>query len=160
MRVVPVGDDWLLAGSLLSVPAEAGDVLLKAAAADARTHAEGECRNPAHRERARERQRRERELFVEHFGSDYVVVPGAELPDRLDGLRSRLGLDEPDWPTDLLAAERVGVAHGPAGLAFHQHAGAPPVGEPDGDRLWISVVPDRLRPYLEPDTGWALRARA
>jgi hypothetical protein len=89
------------------------------------THDEDECRNEAHRDEAREVQRREREVFLEHFGSDFLVLPGAELPDALAGFWTALGrpwtVDREQWPEDLLDRPRVALAYDAVdGLTFYE----------------------------------------
>jgi hypothetical protein len=113
MRLVPAGEDWLLVGSVLTVPDDA--VLLQSAAAEAILHDEVDCPNDAHREQARELQRHEREVFVEHFGADFLVVPGPELPSRLASFWTALGrqwdAELEDWPGEVLETPRVGLGY-------------------------------------------------
>ncbi len=84
-RVVPLGTEWLLSGATASFPADEHDRVLSVAAQMAVGHPELVFRNPARLARGWELQAEDRAAFVEHFGSDTVVIDSAELRPRLDG---------------------------------------------------------------------------
>jgi hypothetical protein len=82
-RVVPVGDEWLISGQPLSLPAEQRDVILKIAADAATRHPELVFRNAERLARSWERQAADRAAFIDHFGVDIVILD-------VDGAAGRL----------------------------------------------------------------------
>jgi hypothetical protein len=82
-RVVPVGDDWLISGQPLSLPAEQRDVILKIAADAATRHPELVFRNAERLARSWEMQAAERAAFVDHFGDDTVILDVDDAAGRL-----------------------------------------------------------------------------
>ena len=82
-RVVPILDDWLLSGSLATFPAEDADRLCGVAAKTALEHPHLVFRNPRRLELAWQQQRDDRARFIEFFGSDLIVFPGAEWATRM-----------------------------------------------------------------------------
>ncbi|NEE03770.1 hypothetical protein [Phytoactinopolyspora halotolerans] len=82
-RVVPIRDAWMLSGILHTRPADDRDIMYHAAAKLAMDCPYAVFRNPEKRARAWQIQRDERQLFIEFFGSDLVVVPASELHDRM-----------------------------------------------------------------------------
>jgi len=84
-RICPLGDGWLMSGDHRAMPPSASDLLLASAADIAMNVPRLFFRNPDHLKRAWEQQRQMYEAFVEHFGSDEVIVPGAGLQAAMDG---------------------------------------------------------------------------
>lgn len=84
-RVVPVGDQWLISGSSAAFNARDRKKLLPVVAEKALRSPELVFRNPDRLARAWEIQGADRAAFVEHFGSDTVVLERAELRTRLEG---------------------------------------------------------------------------
>lgn len=82
-RVVPVGEQWLISGVSATYGAGTRAELLQVAAEMAARHPELVYRNPDRLARGWELQRAERAAFVEHFGSDTVVLDIAEAPERM-----------------------------------------------------------------------------
>lgn len=86
-RAVPLGDEWMLSGSTSLYPADARDEVYRATA-QASLHAPRQVfRNPEKLAQGWERQGREREQFMDFFGSDLVVLPGQQVEDRLRAFR-------------------------------------------------------------------------
>lgn len=120
-RLVPIADEWLFSGATNVLPASEGAVVRRAAAAIAMRHPALAFRNPEKLARAWELQRRGRDLFIEHFGADLLVVPGRELAARLQDYvdycnRRTAGAGHPpgpttDLPADLHEAATVGVIY-------------------------------------------------
>jgi hypothetical protein len=82
-RVVPVGDEWLISGQPVSLPAEQRDIVLQVAADAALRHPELVFRNPERLAGGWERQAAEREAFIDHFGSDTVILAVDDVAERL-----------------------------------------------------------------------------
>lgn len=82
-RLVPVGADWLISGVSAAYGADTREDLLGIAARQAMEHPELVFRNPDRLARGWEIQRAERAAFVEHFGTDTVVLDVADLQHRL-----------------------------------------------------------------------------
>lgn len=82
-RIVPIGDAWLLSGAQAVLPKSARTEVLRIAAEQAPQSPELVFRNPEKLAKGWAMQRWERERFIEFFGSDLVVVPGPQLPDRM-----------------------------------------------------------------------------
>lgn len=153
MRLVPVTDEWLISGSVLRYPPD-GELdpapLFRMAAQLASTHTEATCRNPRHRERAREMQLEHRRRFVAHFGRDEIIVPGADLTERLEPFWAAAGSPRAPFPPYLTRAATVGVIFdADMGLGFYaEYADFASVFEhPDrlSDRRLVALV----RGYLE-----------
>jgi hypothetical protein len=108
--------------------------VLCAAATIALRHPALVFRNPEKLARAWELQRRGRDLFIEHFGGDVLVVPGRELASHLQGYwdfcdRATAAGDLPrpttDLPADLHNAATVGVIYDEVdGLQMYPNFGA------------------------------------
>ncbi|MFD1541630.1 hypothetical protein [Nonomuraea guangzhouensis] len=115
-RLVPLGLDWLISGTPAVHLAAARETLLSTAAHIALEHPGWVFRNPVLLTQARELQREQRQCFIGHFGSDLVVLRGAELADRMRGYLAyqsgRLGGAPPagqDLPEQMTGAETVAL---------------------------------------------------
>src|SRR5262249_33084502 len=86
-RVVPILDEWLLSGSQAAFSAEQAERLYEIAAETAMEHPHLVFRNPQRLELAWEQQREVRARFIDFFGADLVVFPGAEWGDRVNACR-------------------------------------------------------------------------
>lgn len=127
VRLVPVLDQWLISGPGMVLPPEEAEPLLRIAAQRAATHPEALCRNEAHHETARRMQRKGREKFIAHFGSDLVTVTGAELERRAAEFWAASGagaVADQRLPRRLTAARSVGVFYDEVeGLGFYENFG-------------------------------------
>lgn len=115
-RLIPLGGDWLLSGTPAVHGAAAGDTLTGVAAHLALAHPAWVMRNPVLLAQARRAQREQRRCFVEYFGADLVVLPGADVAAMTRGYlahqAARLGGPppaEPDLPEHLAEAETVAL---------------------------------------------------
>jgi len=119
-RLVPVGEAWMVSGNLSVYPASARDGMLVAAAQQALSNPQVACRNPAKLAEARKLVADQLEAFVGLFGGDLVVVPGIEVPDKVQEFERHWAHlvcpdgepTEPvamDFPDDLLDAESVAI---------------------------------------------------
>ncbi|MDN5858889.1 MAG: hypothetical protein L0H84_09720 [Pseudonocardia sp.] len=77
------------------VPAENAEHMLRAAARIALSRPDLAFRNPERLARGWMLQRADREAFVAHFGSDLVIVPVDELPDRMPSWQAWPGPGSP-----------------------------------------------------------------
>jgi hypothetical protein len=119
-RLVPVGESWMVSGNLAVFPASTRDVMLASAAQQALRNPELAFRNPAKLAEARSMVARQHEAFVDLFGADLVVVPGIEVPDKVQEFERHWARQvcadveppEPvsmDFPDDLLDADSVAI---------------------------------------------------
>jgi hypothetical protein len=147
-RLVPIGDEWLLSGMSSLLPAS-DRIRAYQTAADVATRMPSLVfRDPEKLAQGWELQRRDRQHFVDFFGSDLVVLPGSEVAERMraymhhrthetydaDGktvaerAREEYGTDPPEidyrLPADLLDAETVGIVYDEVdGLNFYRDFG-------------------------------------
>ncbi len=119
-RLVPMGESWMVSGNLAVFPASARSEMLAAAAQQALSNPEMAFRNPAKLAEARSMVARQHQAFVDLFGADLIVVPGIEVPgkvqefDRHWAHTVRPGAEPPepvsmDFPDDLLDADSVAI---------------------------------------------------
>ncbi len=119
-RLVRAGDDWMVSGNPAAFPASARDQMLAAVAEYAMRSPEAVFRNPAKLAEARRIAAEHREMFVDLFGADLIVVPGTEVPGKVETFHRRLAQQarpdaeppetEPvDLPDHILAADSVAI---------------------------------------------------
>lgn len=123
-RVVPVGGQWLLSGMSAQFGAHERDSLMRVVAETAMRHPELVFRNPERLARGWELQRADRSAFVEHFGTDTVVLDRADLPEQLRAFSARRHADSPageDWVRSIVAA--LHPAAETAGLIYDETDG-------------------------------------
>jgi hypothetical protein len=119
-RLVRTGEDWMISGNPGVFPASARDQMLAAAAEQAMRHPEAVFRNPAKLAEARRLLAQHHETFVDLFGADLIVVPGADVPAKVEEFHRHLTRQadpgaEPrdlrplDLPADILDADSVAV---------------------------------------------------
>jgi hypothetical protein len=175
-RLVPMGESWRVSGNLAVFPASARDVMLASAAQQALSNPEIAFRNPAKLAEARSMVARQHEAFEDLFGADLVVVPGIEVPDKVDEFnrywaqRVRPGAEPPkpvpmDFPDDLLDADSVAI-HFVAGEGMSFYPGYDLLEELFGNPALISrrryreTLSDCLRdPDVSPELLRRLAAR-
>lgn len=130
-RLVRAGEDWMVSGNPAAFPAAVRDQMLAAAAQQAMRHPEAVFRNPAKLAEARRVLAEHHETFVELFGADLIVVPGTEVPGKVEAFhrhlaqQTRRGAEPPqiaplDLPDDLLDADSVAIHFAAGeGLSFY-----------------------------------------
>jgi hypothetical protein len=117
-RLVRAGDDWMVSGNPAAFLAWARDRMLATVAEYAMRNPEAVFRNPAKLAEARCFLAEHRQWFVGLFGADLIVVPGAEVPGKVEAFHRRLAQQarpdaeppetEPvDLPDHILAAARA-----------------------------------------------------
>jgi hypothetical protein len=82
-RLVPIEDEWLLSGISGIYPASFRNDVYRAAAELAAQSPTLAFRNPDKVEQGWELQRKDRQSFVDFFGTDLVVLPGREVVERM-----------------------------------------------------------------------------
>jgi hypothetical protein len=147
-RLVPIGDEWLLSGIANVLPAASRTEVYRHTAELATQFPSLVFRNPEKLARAWELQREQRQLFIDFFGTDLVVLPGHELAARMqaysnyamleardaegksaaDRAREVYGVEPPpldvQLPPDLIAADTVGLIYDEIeGLGFYPDFG-------------------------------------
>jgi hypothetical protein len=130
-RLVRAGGDWMISGNPAAFPASARSQMLAAAAEQAMRNPEAVFRNPAKLTEARRILAQQHEAFADLFGADLIVVPGAEVPSKVEAFhrylaqQARPGTEPPpiaslDFPDDLLAADSVAIHFAVGeGLSFY-----------------------------------------
>jgi hypothetical protein len=130
-RLVRAGDDWMISGNLASLPASARDLMLKTAAEQAMRNSKAVFRNPVKLAEARRSVARHHQWFTDLYGADLIVVPGAEVPGKVEAFHRYVAQQarpdaepaEPaqlDLPDELLAAESVAIHFAAGeGLSFY-----------------------------------------
>ena len=82
-RLVPVGSEWLISGNFVCYPKRDRAAIHRAACEMTMRHPESAFRNPDKLARAQQLQNAEHDRFVQFFGADFVVIPGAQLTERM-----------------------------------------------------------------------------
>jgi hypothetical protein len=130
-RLVRVGDDWMVSGNPIALPASTRDQMLVAAAQMVLNDPAAAFRNPDKLAEARRLMAEQHDMFVELFGADLIVVAGSEVSDKVREFYRHvahqvmpdaepdlapLDLDDTEW----LAADRVAIHFVPGeGLSFY-----------------------------------------
>jgi hypothetical protein len=170
-KLVPVGSVWLLSGNFAWYPKSERAAVHRTAYEMAMRHPESVFRNPAKLARAEQVQKVEHDWFVRFFGTDFVVVPGPQLTERMRSYysfcreqadaeltasgREPTGLPfvAPEYPADLVDSDVVAVIHDDIG-GVGLYGGFGPVERvfADPDLLHQPDNRQRLRDYLDDDT--------
>jgi hypothetical protein len=119
-RLVRAGDGWMVSGNLAAFPVSARGQMLAAAAEQALRSPEAVFRNPAKLAEARRMLAAHQQAFADLFGADLIVVPGIEVPGKVEAFHRHLAQQahpgaEPgqlptlDLPDDLLGADSVAI---------------------------------------------------
>jgi len=163
-RLVPVGGEWLISGTVGTFAARRRDAVYRFAAQEAMNDPELAFRNPTKLARAWELQRADRERFVRFFGSDLVVMAGDEFDDRMrafrEACRSEIAGDRPGPLPPLVSeyspdddAETVGVIYDEDdGLGFYVEFGLVEEVFADPALLRRRIHRQRVLDYLDDDT--------
>jgi hypothetical protein len=124
-RLTQVGEDWMVSGHFSVFPRSARRQMLVAAAKQAMSSPEAVFRNPAKLAEARRMLTEQREAFVDLFGADLIVLPGSEVPGKVEEFyRCLARMDDPDAePPQLPTVELPDDLLGDDGVAIYFVAG-------------------------------------
>ena len=170
-RLVPVGPQWLISGNFVCYPKSDRAAIHRTACEMAMRHPKWAFRNPDKLARARQQQSAEHDRFVQFFGADFVVIPGAQLTERMrsfytfccDQVVAELAASGkrpkhppfhgPDYPSDLVASDSVAVTHDEVdGLALYAEFGMIEEAFADPSLLRHPDYRRRVRDYLDDPT--------
>jgi len=170
-RLVPIGQEWLVSGNLACYPKSDRIALHRIAYEIAMRYPQRVFRNPDKLARAQQLQRTHHEQFVKFFGADFVVIPGAQLTERMRSFynfcRERteaelaasgrqptnLPFQAPVYPPDLVASEAVAVLHDEIeGLGLYADFGMVEEVFADPSLLRQPEYRRRVRDYLDDPT--------
>jgi hypothetical protein len=170
-RLVPVGPEWLISGNLAWYPKRERAAIYRTASEMAMRHPKSAFRNPDKLARAQQLQKTEHDRFVQFFGADFVVIPGAQLTERMrnfytfcrDQVVAELAASGkqpkrspflgPDYPVDLVASDTVAVIHDEAeGLGLYAEFELIEEAFADPSLLRHPEYRRRVRDYLDDDT--------
>jgi hypothetical protein len=170
-RLVPVGPEWLISGNFACYPKSDSVAIHRTACEMAMRHPKWAFRNPDKLARARQQQSAEHDRFVQFFGADFVVIPGAQLTERMrsfytfcrDQVVAELAASGkrpkhrpfhgPDYPSDLVASDSVAVTHDEVdGLGLYAEFGMIEEAFADPSLLRHPDYRRRVRDYLDDPT--------
>ena len=170
-RLVPVGSEWLISGVFVCYPKSDRVAIHRLACEMTMRHPESAFRNPDKLARAQELQNAEHDRFVQFFGADFVVIPGAQLTERMrsfynfcrDQAVAELApsgkepkhepFDGPEYPADLVASDAVAVTHdGVEGMGLYAEFGLIEQAFAEPSLLRHPDYRRRVRDYLDDDT--------
>ena len=170
-RLVPVGSEWLISGNFACYPKSDRAAIHRSAYEIAMRHPEQAFRNPDKLARAQQQQKTVHDWFVQFFGDDFVVIPGAQLTERMQSFYAfcrdqavaelaasgkqpkNLPFHAPDYPADLVASDAVAITHDEVdGLGLYAEFGL--IGEAfaDPSLLCHPEYRRRVRDYLDDPT--------
>jgi hypothetical protein len=171
-RLVPIGAEWLISGTVNVFPASERAHIYRIAADFALRQPALIFRNPDKLTRGWELQRAERDRFVRFFGTDLIVLPGHELDEQMrqyqEFSRKEIlaALPAPDRTrradtpvgafvsgSDLVQSETVGVIYDEVdGLNFYAEFGLVEAVFADPALLRRRLYKQRLLDYLDDDS--------
>ena len=170
-RLVPIESEWLISGNSTCYPKSDRVAIYRTACEMAMRHPKWAFRNPDKLARARQQQSAEHDRFVQFFGADFVVIPGAQLTERVrsfynfcrDQVVAELAASGkrpkhppfhgPDYPSDLVASDSVAVTHDELdGLGLYAEFGMIEEAFADPSLLRHPAYRRRVRDYLDDDT--------
>ncbi|MDX6584704.1 MAG: hypothetical protein QOI10_3888 [Solirubrobacterales bacterium] len=130
--IVPVGNEWMISGTPTAFPADHAEQVLAGLPELVMNHPKSVFRNPDKLAQARHIQEEQRQAFIELYGSDLTVVPGARVrPTLMTFYRyiyEQAGSKNGPWtepqlpplPTDWTTAESVAMIYDSEdGLGFY-----------------------------------------
>lgn len=170
-RLVPVGPEWLISGNFACYRKSDRVAIHRTACEMALQHPKWAFRNPDKLARARQQQSAEHDWFVQFFGADFVVIPGAQLTERMrsfytfcrDQVVAELAASGkrpkhepfygPDYPSDLVASDSVAITHDEVdGMGLYAEFGLIEEAFADPSLLRHPEFRRRVRDYLDDPT--------
>ncbi|MCK2212372.1 hypothetical protein MF672_000945 [Actinomadura sp. ATCC 31491] len=133
-RLVPLDEDWLVSANISLFPADARDQLLTQAAEFGLRNPKLVFRNPDKLTTTRRILTEQRDVFIDLYGAEYIVVRGEDVAPRYDAFlracmdRAQPGNSSPlpgfTLPDDILDAETVAIHFDPeTGISFYLEFG-------------------------------------
>ncbi|MEU1390671.1 MULTISPECIES: hypothetical protein [unclassified Nonomuraea] len=133
-RLVPLGEGWLVSAHISLFPAEARDQLLTQAADIGLRNPKLVFRNPDKLATARRMLAAQREVFLDLYDAEYIVVTGEDVVPRHDAfMRACMDRTQPGntfplpgftYPEEVLDAETVAIHFDPeTGISFYLEFG-------------------------------------
>ncbi|MGK2880913.1 MAG: hypothetical protein ACSLE6_09030 [Mycobacterium sp.] len=170
-RLVPVGPEWLTSGNFVCHRKRDRAAIHRVACEIAMRYPQRVFRNPDKLARAQQLQKAHHDQFVTFFGADFVVIPGAQLTERMRSFYmfcreqtvaepTQAGsqpTDLPFWapvyPADVVASEEVAVTHDEIeGLGIYAEFGMVNEAFADPSLLRHPDYRRRVRDYLDDPT--------
>jgi len=170
-RLVPVGSEWLISGNFACYPKSDRAAIHRSAYEIAMRHPEQAFRNPDKLARAQQQQKTIHDCFVQFFGDDFVVIPGAQLTERMQSFYTfyrdhvaaelaasgkqpkNLPFHPPDYPADLVASDAVAITHDEVdGVGLYAEFGLIEEAFADPSLLRHPEYRRRVRDYLDDPT--------
>lgn len=170
-RLVPIESEWLISGNFVCYPKSDRTAVHRTACEMAMRHPESAFRNPDKLARAQQLQKAEHDRFVHFFGDDFVVVPGAQLTERMrsfytfcrdqavaelaaSGKESKnLPFQALQYSADLVASDAVAVTHDEVeGISLYAEFELIEEAFADPSLLRHPEYRRRVRDYLDDDT--------
>jgi hypothetical protein len=170
-RLVPVGAEWLISGNLARYAKSDRAAIYHTACEMTMKHPERAFRNPDKLARAQQQQRTHHDQFVQFFGADFVVIPVAQLTERMrsfytfcreqrvaelvaSGMQPKnLPFHFTGYPADLVASDAVAVTHDVVeGLGLYAEFRLIEEAFADPSLLRHPDYRRRVRDYLDDDT--------
>jgi len=170
-RLVPVGPEWLISGAFAWYPQSDRAAIHHIAYEMTMRYPESAFRNPDKLARAQQLQNTEHDRFVQFFGADLVVVPGAQLTERMRSFYTfcrdqavaelaasgkqpkNVPFHAPDYPAALVASDAVAVTHDEVeGMGLYGGFGPVDAAFADPSLLRHPDYRRRVRDYLDDDT--------
>jgi hypothetical protein len=170
-RLVPVGAEWLISGNLARYAKSDRAAIYHTACEMTMKHPERAFRNPDKLARAQQQQRTHHDQFVQFFGADFVVIPGAQLTERMRSFYTfcreqrvaelvasgtqpkNLRFHFTGYPADLVASDAVAVTHDVIeGLGLYAEFRLIEEAFADPSLLCHPDYRRRVRDYLDDDT--------
>jgi len=170
-RIVPAGPEWLMSGNFTVHPKSDRASIHRVACKISMRYPKRAFRNPDKLARAQQLQRTEHDRFVRFFGADFVVIPGAQLTERMRSFYTfcrdhaaaeltasgkqpkNLPFHAPDYPADLVASDVVAVTHDEVeGMGLYANFGMIEEAFADPSLLRHPDYRRRVRDYLDDPT--------
>jgi hypothetical protein len=167
-RIVPIGSAWLMSGNFLVQPKRRRVQVRQLAYEIVMDDPAKAFRNPDKLARARELQRVTHDRFLRFFESDFLIVPGAALTERMcsfyrfcqeeaEAELARQGAQPErtaeinvEYSSDLIKSDLVAIIHDEVdGLGLYAGFGSIERAFSDPDELRDPDVRQRIRDYLD-----------
>lgn len=170
-RLVPVGPEWLISGVFACCPKRDRAAIHRVAYEMTMRHPERAFRNLDKLARAQQLQKTHHDRFLRFFGADFIVIPGAQLTERMRSFYTfcrdqavaelaasgnqpkDLPFHHSDYPAGLVASDSVAVTHDEVeGMGVYAEFGMIEEAFDDPTLLRHPDYRRRVRDYLDDPT--------